>query len=355
MNAVLAPFFTALSLFSSQPSDTESLPDGFLMYHSYSSYEARDSRLYVYNTGNGKKICINDCVENIYNLMNGDFGPSPYDIVFMGMTENNENAGWDIFRFNIITKELINLTNQSDLREEDVKFSPSGNSVVFKRGKWNHQYDTMQYDIHILDLKSGQISQITDDIPEDSMPYFSDDGNKLYYMKGTGKGAGIYSYDISSKKETPVYIDETVMSYYPVVYKNFLFFTRHVSEENMNDCIYRIDTDTMKADILDFCTPDTNFSDPAPIDENNIIYSSTANGSYDLFVRQDNTVSELSMLNTPFHELGAVFYNGRTTLIENFTSMMLAKTDDTKEYYDINSDGMINISDYCLMKNYIYY
>ena len=123
----------------------------------------------------------------------------------------------------------------------------------------------------------------------------------------------------------------------------------------MNDCIYRLDTDTMKADIMDFCTPDTNFSDPAPIDENNIIYSSTANGSYDLFVRQDNTVSELSMLNTPFHELGAVFYNGRTTLIENFTSMMLAKTDDTKEYYDINSDGIINISDYCLMKNYIYY
>ncbi|MBR6599337.1 MAG: hypothetical protein IKK88_03460 [Oscillospiraceae bacterium] len=35
--------------------------------------------------------------------------------------------------------------------------------------------------------------------------------------------------------------------------------------------------------------------------------------------------------------------------------MMLAKTDDTKEYYDINSDGIINISDYCLMKNYIYY
>lgn len=138
MNAVLAPFFTALSLFSSQLSATDSLPDGFLMYHSYSSYEARDSRLYVYNTGNGEKICINDCVENIYNLMNGDFGSSPYDIVFMGMTANNENAGWDIFRFNIITKELINLTNQSDLREEDVKFSPSGNSVVFKRGKWNH-------------------------------------------------------------------------------------------------------------------------------------------------------------------------------------------------------------------------
>ena len=145
--AVLSAFIlSAAPVFGAFAVSAEDLavPKGWLLWHSYTSYEAGDSQLYLQNP-QGE---ISEITGDFIHAMNGNFGKSPDDIVFMAIDENADE--WDIFLYE--DKTVTNLTENSGYRNEDPKWSPDGKSIVFKRGYWNADVNDFTYNLACMVL-----------------------------------------------------------------------------------------------------------------------------------------------------------------------------------------------------------
>ncbi|MDO5559146.1 MAG: hypothetical protein Q4F95_06060 [Oscillospiraceae bacterium] len=325
---------------------------GKLMYHSYSSYEARDSRLYVYDCKEKTSRCINDEITGVYDLMNGNFGCSPDDIVFMGLTGTGNNADWNIYRYNLRFHTLADLVPDSGLREEDVKFSPDGCTVVYKQGRWDHIGSTMRYNIAALDLITGESRLITDDDDEESMPYFTSDGQSVLYTKGTGADSGIYMKNIYPGDEKCLYDPDDICAYYPVVHNDRICFTAWNRSDNHNDGIFRYISEYLPAQAV-ITDPGFNCSDACFVDDTDIIISSSQNGHYDLFaVNTDNDAkTELCDVNSQLNELGADYFDCDKyyETAEGMKNWLLGVSGQMPEGGDVDMDGKITVRDYCLL------
>lgn len=286
---------------------------GRLVYHSYSSYEAEDSKLYLFDFDNREKVCLSDKFANVFNTMNADLNNDGSEVVFMGMENNASDKKWDIYTYNLESGNLENLTRDNELRNEDPKFSPDGKKIIFKQGHWDEKEDDMVYDLKELTLKNNKIRTITKDIEEDSMPYYSSDGNTIYYTRGIGKSSQIYEVSRNSTKSVKkVYSSNNVMCYYPIVYDETLYFTKWYSKSNNCDTIMKMNLDTKKVSKLKFNNKNYNCSDPCPLSDKYIIMSSTkGDGGYDLYLadmESGNTwsLSEISKeINDDKEQLGA--------------------------------------------------
>lgn len=316
---LLLPFsfsfiFTSTSCLASEKKD--SLPDltGKLVYHSYSSYDAYDSKIYLLDFESKKKICLSDSFKHIANPMNACFNPSGTEITFMGVLDNE----WNIFKFNLETKHLENIIPDNDLRNEDPKYSPDGNKIAFKQGHWDNILEDLVYDLKEINLITKEITSITDDEYENSMPYYSSCGNYIYYAQNSDEGSKIYKVSRDSKKlKEEIYSEQNLKAYYPIVYKNYLYFTKWYSTSNNCDNIMRINTITNKLENLPFNSNKYDCSDPCPVSDKYIVISSTkhnSKGCYDLYLADNETGAMYSLdlfidkVNDKKNALGACYY-----------------------------------------------
>lgn len=293
------------------------LPKGWLLWHSYSSYSARDSRLFLRSPEGVTEEITGDFV----HPMNGSFGPSPDRIVFMAIDRAADE--WDIFlREN---GKVRNLTQNSGFRNEDPKFSPDGKSIVFKSGHWDSSSDSFVYDLALLDIATGAVAMITDDSAEEAMPCFSPDGKYLFFASYSEGIGSIVRIELSSMSKDTVFSEPGVNAYYPVASEDRLYFTKWYSADDRCDQIMCFDGSQVTA--MPFNSPDFDCSDACPAGSS-MIFSSTRNGSYDLFCFDGQTVSPLSELNSDKNELGAAFFP--------CTQVVMG---------DVNSDGSVNLND----------
>ncbi|MGN0575976.1 MAG: hypothetical protein ACI4J2_08090 [Ruminococcus sp.] len=285
---------------SEQNYEESKLPNGWLLWHSYSSYISGDSSLYLQSPDG----TVQEITGEFSHAMNGCFGNSPEDIVFMAIDKIADE--WDIYNYISETGEIINLTEKSGYRNEDPKISPDGKSIVFKRGKWDNTVNDYIYQLALLERNTGKITLITDDTDEEAMPYFSSDGKYIYYSHYNSGIASIKRMDTENYNTETIYSEPDINAYYPVCGSSNLYFTKWVSADNHNDCIMRYDGEkiTPMPFNLDYC----NCSDPCPVDENSMIYSCTRDGSYDLFYYNGISSVKLTGLNTDKQELGADFF-----------------------------------------------
>lgn len=291
---------------------------GKIVYHTYSDYIQRDSKLYIFDFETKENTCVSDKFQGVYHTMNADFGNNGSEITFMGLVNNEGNEEWDIFRYNLETKQLDNLTKGNELRDEDPKYSPDGTKIIFKQGHWSQVLDEMVYDIMEMDLVSGGLKQITNDTNEESMPYYMSDGKSVYYAKGLDKSSQIYKVNLDNTNAiTEIYAESGIRSYYPIVYNNTLYFSKWYSESNKSDVIVKMDLNTNKITIPPFNSGDYNCSDACPISERYIIISSTiweGKGGYDLYMADMETGEMWSMdlfntdINDEKSQLGAAYY-----------------------------------------------
>ncbi len=329
--------------FASYALETANIPEGWLLWHSYSAYDAKDSRLFV-RYPNGKTVSPEG---SFIHAMNGDFGSHPYDIVFMAIDPAQDE--WDLFRWNLWSGECINLTENSGYRNEDPKFSPDGLRVVFKRGQWDAALNGFRYDLAELDLRSGNVTMLTDSPAEESMPDYSDDGTTIYYSLKENETSAIYALDRTTGKSSVIFDDDSIDAYYPVAAANGLYYVRWFSASQHYDTITYYNDGTHQPLVI--CDGTANYSDPFPINENALFYSCDLNGSYDLCYYQDGQNVALDFASTAQQELGCSFYAAERVL--PYLQQMqhyLSGLSSIDQQYDCNLDGQITAVDLSVAK-----
>lgn len=280
--------------------------NGKLVYHNYSSYSAKDSKLWLYDfsTGTLNNISKN---WNIIHPMNAHFSPDGRSIVFMGI---GTNGSWDIFLYDLSgSASPVNLTANSSLREEDPKYSPDGKKIVFKRDLKLAEMDLSTKKVTMLANASGI---------EYSMPYYNYDGTEVVCSKEEGDETSIIAVNVKTKAVRELYDEPGVQDYYPInADKNSFYYSRGYSTSNKLDQVYRGFWDGSPSVRLPFNKTDGNYSDAYPVNNEWVIISRTGSGSkggYDLYLANVNTGSIYSMsgyhsgINTTEHELGAAVY-----------------------------------------------
>ena len=311
------------------------LSKGWLLWHRYSSYDNEDSQLLL-RSPNGKIVHIEG---DFHHAMNGSFGRNVHDgqIVFMAI--DNQAPEWDLYLYDIRTASVRNLTPASGYRNEDPKFSPDGEKIIYKRRYWNRREDCFIYEIAEMDLRSGKIRILLSSPDhgraggELAMPAYSADGTRIYYTKYTGNGSSICAIPAGRNKEsgitdaneanesnesndvddannanaaqTTIFAEEGIQAYYPICPGKNLYFTRWISPENHHDCLVRYDG--RKFFPLEVNSQDYDASDICPIEEGTYIFSCTKNGSYDLYLYDQGSLNPLNELNTEWQELGAAW------------------------------------------------
>lgn len=348
--------FSSIPHISAQTSDTEL--NGWLMWHSYSSYSAMDSKLYV-RSPDGE---ITEVSGDFKSPMNGDFGSTQNDIVFMAIDEMYDE--WDIYLCK--SGKIENLTKNSGYRNEDPKFSPDGRSIVFKRGYWSSEQNDFVYDLALLDLQSGNIAVLTDTLTEEAMPYFSDDGDYIYYADYSNASSSICRLSLNDKMTETVFSEYDVNAYYPVCFGQSVYFTKWISAEDHTDSIIQYDGKTFMS--LPFNSAKYNCSDACPVSESQMIYSSSENGSYDLYFYDGQKSVALDLINSDMQELGAAYFSKSTAypdgdvnadgsfnaedviMLQKWLLSMLNVTVTNLEAGDLYRNGRIDVIDLCMMK-----
>ena len=312
-------------------SEKAELPKGWLLWHSYGRYADLDSQLYLRAPDGTVSRISGDFV----HAMNGSFGSTPDQIAFMAIDQKADE--WDIYISS--GGRIYDLTENSGFRNEDPKWSPDGNSIVFKRGRWDSAQDGFAYDIALIDVKTREVTMLTDDFAEEAMPCFSDDGKYIYYARYSEGIGSIYRLELSTGETESVYSEMGVTAYYPVVSGDELYFTKWYSADNRCDQLVHRDGGEMN--YLPFDSADYDCSDACPVSGDKMIFSSTMNGGYDLYYYDGRNVSALAEQNTDKNELGADFYSYEE-YIENggITG-------------DVNADGKFDIADLVLFQKWL--
>lgn len=285
---------------------------GKIVFHNYSSYEAQDSKIYLYDFNTNKLSCISENW-NVKNPMNANFRKDGKAIVFMGQTSDDE---WDIYEYTFGTQYPINITKGNDLDDEDPKYNSTGTKVIFKQqnpsGKGSR---IVQYD-----LKNNKMKSLIKGSSEKSMPYYGKKDKKIYYVEGTGKNMTIMVSSRKGKKYKNgkiLYQKKGVSSYYPIASRDgkYLYFSSGYSSRNSNDQILRYNIKNGKIKSLKCNSKKFDCSDACVISSKYIIVSSSKDsgkGGYDLYLVNIKTGRMTSLskygINTNLEELGCDYY-----------------------------------------------
>ena len=344
------------------------LSEGKIVFHSYSDYEAWDGKLFLYDFSEQLLTEISQGWD-IDHTINAHFSPDGSKIVFMGTPSGNHNSSsWDIYLWDLFSDMPINLTANNGLRDEDPKFSPNGNEIVFKQDG----------DLKVMDLINNTIIHTTNNgySIEESMPYYTSDSQYIIYARGAGISSDIYIINKDGMENQPLENITNIQEYYPIIRSNSTFlYTRWVSAENHHDQIYLgyfSDTNTQS---LFFNDESADDSDPFPVNSEYVLFSSNRSGGqggWDLYLADINSSTTWSMdefnLNSSIHELGICYFSGASingcTDPEACNYDPEATGDDGSCTYevdcagvcggdntscqqlgDINGDGIINVID----------
>jgi Tol biopolymer transport system component len=215
---------------------------------------------------------------------------------------------WEVYLWKGDSRERpVNLTEGLGTRDEDPRFAPDGRRIVFKQDG----------EIRIMDLGSRQLESLRfgGAKAERSMPMLTSDGKHVVYAEGARKDSDLFKIDVEDGTRRPLAIEPEIQEYFPVPLDASRFlFVRWTSRTDHHDQVWVGSLDGRTREPLALNQPGSDSSDPYPIDDRLVVFSSTrpgGRGGYDLYLgdREDGASSSLSLpgINTAQEELGASY------------------------------------------------
>jgi len=233
--------------------------------------------------------------------------PDGSAILFAAVSTVGGNPETDLFYWKIASAaQPVNITSaMGNHRDEDVKFSPDGNTIVWKQ------------DIGIVTANfsldgggnpvvSNPPTTLVPRPPEASAPVFSPDQNYLYYFINNANPVPeqIERYDLVSKNTTSAFPQDVNVTYYypaaPDLY-NFMYVSRLPGAPCAAcDKIYVGAKLPAPGTVWNAADCAVNNSDPAPVSADYFIYSRDNNDSqYQLYLGQISTGFAWSLQTLP--------------------------------------------------------
>ncbi len=293
---------------AANPPNPASRLRGRIVFHRYTNYDAWDGRLYLYDFVTKRLRCLSERWE-IDHAINANCSPDGKQIIFMGVSRGQHRGNaWDIYLWKLDGRaKPQNLTEALGTRDEDPRFAPDGKRIVFKQDG----------EIRIMDVANRQIQSIPfgGARAERSMPMFTPDGEHVVYAEGARKDMDLFLIDKANGTRQPLAIEPEIQEYFPVPLDASRFlYVRWTSRTDHHDQVWVSSLDGRTRAPLRFNQLGSDSSDPFPIDDRLVVYSSTragGKGGYDLYLgdREDGASWSLSSLgiNTPHEELGACY------------------------------------------------
>jgi Tol biopolymer transport system component len=109
---------------------------------------------------------------------------------------NNATGDYEIYKLNMRTHEIKNLTQTPKANDTYGDLSPDGNFLVFS----SNREKTSDPDLYILNIKTREVKNITNNAGYDLIGRWSKDGTAIIYVSYKEKNWDIYRYDLA--KET---------------------------------------------------------------------------------------------------------------------------------------------------------
>ena len=140
-------------------------------------------------------------------------------------------------------------------------------------------------------------------------------GNSVIYAEGARKDMDLFLIDVANGTRRPLAIEPEIQEYFPIPLDASRFlYVRWTSRTDHHDQVWVGSLDGRTRRPLRFNQLGSDSSDPYPIDDRLVFYSSTragGQGGYDLYLgdRDDGASWSLSSLgiNTPQEELGVCY------------------------------------------------
>jgi hypothetical protein len=246
--------------------------------------------------------------------MNPHFSSDGSQIVFMAIPQGGllHRNSLEIYAYDLGTESLTRLTTNA-IPDEDSKFSPDGQKIVFKR---NGQVWTMGAD-------GSNQTQLTTTSDEKSGPNYSPDGADIIYWSGAGLDADIWRMTATGTGANKIVGTTSLQEYYPV-YRDAqnVLYTRWEATGDTNDKIYSYAISSGSSQRLAMNQTGANDSDSFPVDSNLIGFSSDRSGGYDVYIGNPSTgaVYPLPGANSTLQDLGgwySPYSNARKLVLLN--------------------------------------
>ena len=294
---------------------------GRIAFHSYSSYDAMDSVISIYDLEQQNTSQPTIIANQTLNAMNAHFSPDGSKLVFMADPPNSPSAWWymEIYLYDLADQSLVQLTDNG-FPSEDPKFSPDGSKIVFKRYNSSSGHST----IYTMNLDGSNTTPLTATgsiTYDESGAFYSSDGSKISFWKTWNDGnkeERIWWMNADGTNQEQLVPDSNVrIMYYPIFLdEQRLAYTRWHTNTDQLDQIYIYNTATHLSDPgpVPFRDESANDSDSFPITGDLVGFSSTRNtsgtkGGYDLYVGdlQNDQPWQLTSANTNLNDLGGSY------------------------------------------------
>lgn len=176
----------------------------------FAAKSGAEDALYVVNVK--KKKIVREYKFGLDGIFSPSWSPNGEDIAFMGI----QNGQGDIYSYNSKTGDLTQITNDvfSDIQPQ---WSPDGKTIAFASDRGNFydgnkistnfkisSEDYSQKDIYLINVATKKIEQITRTSGIEGSPVFSPDGNKLAYVSDQSGIFNVYIYNLDSGINYPI-------------------------------------------------------------------------------------------------------------------------------------------------------
>ncbi|MBN2620932.1 PD40 domain-containing protein [candidate division WOR-3 bacterium] len=160
-----------------------------------------------------------------------DFSPTDEYIAFASDADGDD----DVYLYNIQTKEVTNLTNNT-AKDFSPSFSPDGKEIVFISNRDNEY----RWEIYRMEIASQDIKRLTNNTYWDGFPKFTPDGKKVIFSSKRDGSEDIYIMNKNGSGEKILYATESDEND-PQIHGDYLYFKSNQSGEWV---IYRYNMET---------------------------------------------------------------------------------------------------------------